>query len=119
VGATDIGDVVRNGDVWTLVVPDGCREVYLSTEGQLAINVNGKDVTDSEFCRVIVPARQRIYVRKLSTGTVPLRVHYIHDGLPKEAGTRKAGWLSAPVMVSGGIGLKTDVRIYTFGMLLN
>lgn len=119
VGASDIGDVVRNGEVWTLVVPDGCREVYLSTEGQLAINVNGKDVTDSEFCRVIVPARQRIYVRKLSTGSVPLRVHYIHDGLPKEAGTRTAGWLPTPVMVRGGIGLKTDVRIYTFGMLLN
>jgi hypothetical protein len=85
----------------------------------MAINVNGVDVTDGEFCRVIVPARQRIYVRKLAAGAVSLRVHYVHDGLPKGAGTRRAGWLPAPVNVRGGIGLKTDIRIYTFGMLLN
>lgn len=119
VGAGEIGDVVRKDDVWTLVVPDGCREVYLSTDGPMAINVNGVDVNDSEFCRVIVPARQRIYLRKLTTGAVSLRVHYVHDGLPKQAGTRRAGWLPAPVNVRGGIGIKTDVRIYTFGMLLN
>ena len=119
VGPGEIGDVVRKDDVWTLVVPDGCREVYLSTDGPMAINVNGVDVNDSEYCRVIVPARQRIYLRKLTTGSVSLRVHYVHDGLPKEAGTRLAGWLPAPVNVRGGIGIKTDVRIYTFGMLLN
>ena len=119
VGPGEIGDVVRKDDVWTLVVPDGCREVYLSTDGLMAINVNGVDVNDSEYCRVIVPARQRIYLRKLTTGAVSLRVHYVHDGLPKDAGTRLAGWLPAPVNVRGGIGIKTDVRIYTFGMLLN
>jgi hypothetical protein len=119
VGAGEIGDVVRKDDVWTLVVPDGCREVYLSTDGPMAINVNGVDVTDGEFCRVIVPARQRIYVRKLAAGAVSLRVHYVHDGLPKGAGARRAGWLPSPVNVRGGIGLKTDIRIYTFGMLLN
>ena len=119
IGAGEIGDVVRKDDVWTLVVPDGCREVYLSSDGPMAISVNGVDVIDGEFCRVIVPARQRIYLRKLTTGAVSLRVHYVHDGLPKEAGTRRAGWLPAPVNVRGGIGIKTDVRIYTFGMLLN
>ena len=119
VGPGEIGDVVRKDDVWTLVVPDGCREVYLSTDGPMAISVNGVDVDDREFCRVIVPARQRIYLRKRTTGAVSLRVHYVHDGLPDAAGTRRAGWLPAPVNVRGGIGIKTDVRIYTFGMLLN
>jgi hypothetical protein len=119
VGPGEIGDVVRKDDVWTLVVPDGCREVYLSTDGPMAISVNGVDVDDREFCRVIVPARQRIYLRKRTTGAVSLRVHYVHDGLPDEAGTRQVGWLPAPVNVRGGIGIKTDIRIYTFGMLLN
>jgi hypothetical protein len=119
VGSSDIGDVVRNGDVWTLVVPNGCREVYLSSDSKLAVNVNGIDVVDSAFCRIIVPAKQRVYLRKLTSGAQPIRVHYVHDGLPKEAGSRQAGWLPAPVDVRGGIGLKTDVRIYTFGMLLN
>jgi hypothetical protein len=119
VGPGEIGDVVRKDDVWTLVVPDGCREVYLSTDGPMAISVNGVDVDDSEFCRVIVPARQRIYLRKRTTRAVSLRVHYVHDGLPDAAGTRRAGWLPAPVNVRGGIGIKTDIRIYTFGMLLN
>lgn len=119
VGTAEIGDVVRKGDVWTLVVPNGCREVFLSTTGQLSINVNGVNVKDGEFCRLIVPARQRIYLRKLSSGTMPLRVHYIHDGLPKEAGSRKGGWMPQPIDVIQGIGLKTDVRIFTFEMLLN
>jgi hypothetical protein len=119
VGPGEIGDVVRKDDVWTLVVPDGCREVYLSTDGPMAISVNGVDVDDREFCRVIVPARQRIYLRKRTTRAVSLRVHYVHDGLPDAAGTRRAGWLPAPVNVRGGIGIKTDIRIYTFGMLLN
>lgn len=119
IGSSEIGDVVRKGDVWTLVVPDGCREVYLSSDGQLAVNVNGTDVSGSSFCRVIVPAKQRIYLRKLTSGSQSLRVHYVHDGLPKETGARQNGWLAEPVTLRGGIGLKTDIRIYTFGMLLN
>lgn len=115
----DIGDVVRKDDVWTLVVPDGCREVYLSNPGKLSVNVNGNDVTDGDYCRVIVPAKNRIYLRKLGSSPMSLQVHYVLDGLPKEAGFRKAGWVPAPVQVQDGLGIKTDVRIHTFGMLLN
>jgi hypothetical protein len=115
----DIGDVVRKDDVWTLVVPDGCREVYLSNPGKLSVNVNGNDVTDGDYCRVIVPANNRIYLRKLGSSPTSLQVHYVLDGLPKEAGVRKAGWVPTPVQVQDGIGIKTDVRIHTFGMLLN
>ena len=115
----DIGDVVRKGDVWTLVVPRDCREVYISNPGKLSISVNGNDVTDSEFCRVIVPTKNRIYLRKIGTSPMSIQVHYVLDGLPKEAGTRKPGWVPEPVQVQNGIGIKSDVRIHTFGMLLN
>jgi hypothetical protein len=119
IGKADIGDVVRKGDVWTLVVPDGCREVYLSTERPMDLNVNGVDIRGGEFCRLVVPTRQRVYIRKLSKDSVSLRVHYIQDGLPTEVGNRQPGWIPQPVDVRLGIGLKTDVRISTFGMLLN
>lgn len=115
----DIGDVVRKGDVWTLVVPNGCREVFLSNPGKLSVNVNGNDITDGDFCRIIVPTKNRIYLRKVGTSPMALQVHYVLDGLPKEAGVRMAGWLPAPVQFRDGIGIKTDVRIHTFGMLLN
>ncbi len=115
----DIGDVVRKDDVWTLVVPDGCREVYLSNPGKLSVTVNGVDVNDGDFCRIIAPTKSRVYLRKLGAAQMPLQVHYILDGLPEAAGVRKSGWLPAPVQVINGVGIKTDVRIHTFGMLMN
>jgi hypothetical protein len=81
--------------------------------------VNGVDVNDGDFCRIIAPTKSRVYLRKLGAAQMPLQVHYILDGLPEAAGVRKSGWLPAPVQVINGVGIKTDVRIHTFGMLLN
>ena len=121
--AADIGRIRRSGNTWVLTLPPKCRSAVLSCpSGMDAFVVNGQRVSSRDegmIVTVLAPVDGEIsFSRNPGAKSVSLRVHYLVDGLPREAGTRPDGVVASPVDVQSGHAIVTDVSILTFEMRL-